>query len=79
MTTELILPQPLPGSLSFAAATETEWLAVADLEKAQAEQLLDWLENHGYEQREVCASADGRLAVRFRETPAATASSFPQE
>jgi hypothetical protein len=38
---------------------------VTGLDKAQAEQLLDWLENHGYELWEVSMSANGRLAIRY--------------
>jgi hypothetical protein len=45
---------------------EMDWQKVADLDKAQAEQLLDWLENNGFEQREITQSATGRLTIRYR-------------
>jgi hypothetical protein len=43
-----------------------DWWEVADLGKAQAEQLLDWLENNGYTQREIAAATKDWLIIRSR-------------
>jgi hypothetical protein len=42
------------------------WLEVTGLSKPQAEQLLDWLEVNGFEQRQVVLGPDGSFVVRYR-------------
>ena len=69
MSTEIALPRILPRPrplVTTVAKVETDWQKVADLDKAQAELLLDWLENNGFEQREITESATGRLTIRYR-------------
>ena len=48
------------------AVAEPEWLEVSGLGKPQAEQLLDWLEINGFEQRQVVLGADNAFVVRYR-------------
>jgi hypothetical protein len=50
---------------SFTVLDRSGWLEVPGLELAQAERLLDWLDNHGHQRREVTAGPGGRLTVRF--------------
>ncbi|HEY8506544.1 MAG TPA: hypothetical protein VIL46_18320 [Gemmataceae bacterium] len=42
------------------------WLCVKDLNKTEAEQLLDWLEANGLCRRTVSFQADGKFLVRWR-------------
>lgn len=42
------------------------WERWERLNKSEAEMLLDWLESHGYSQREVTSSEDGGFTVRWR-------------
>ena len=66
MSTETIRLEACPQPCLFA---EPDWFLVKDLQREQAEHLLDWLENNGYEQREVSASTNGLLAVSFCSLP----------
>jgi len=69
VSTEIALPKILQRHRLLArpvVKAEMDWQKVADLDKSQAEQLLDWLENNGFEQREITESATGRLTIRYR-------------
>jgi hypothetical protein len=60
-----------PPAIALKAASErvgseSEWLEVGGLCKPQAEQLLDWLETHGYEHRQIVIGLDESFVVRYR-------------
>jgi hypothetical protein len=60
------VPNASPGAATPAAADEPKWLEVSGLGKPQAEQLLDWLEAHGFEQRQILVGPDNLFVVRYR-------------
>jgi hypothetical protein len=57
-----------PRVIAPTTLDEFEWLEVAGLVKAEAEQLLDWLENHGFDQRQVAMGLDNAFVVRYRRS-----------
>ena len=57
-------PKTSPGAAA-APADQPEWLEVGGLGKPQAEQLLDWLEVNGYEQRQIVMAPDNSFVVRY--------------
>ena len=59
-------PRTSPEAAAPAKAEEPEWLEVGGLGKPQAEQLLDWLEVNGYEQRQIVMGPDESFVVRYR-------------
>jgi hypothetical protein len=64
---ELLAPPRVAPKASAPATTGGPgWLQVAGLGKPQAEQLLDWLEVNGFEQRQVVLGPDGSFVVRYR-------------
>jgi hypothetical protein len=68
MPSEELLAPPwvAPKAVARAKTAGPEWVEVAGLAKPQAEQLLDWLEVNGFEQRQVVLGADGSFVVRYR-------------
>jgi hypothetical protein len=60
-----VAPKTFPAA-AVAKADEPEWLEVSGLGKPQAEQLLDWLEINGFEQRQILMGADESFVVRYR-------------
>jgi len=63
---KVVTPPVVVPETSPAAADEPEWHEMSGLTKPQAEQLLDWLEVHGFEQRQVVVGADKLFVVRYR-------------
>ena len=63
---KVVNPPVVVPETSSAKASELEWLEVSGLAKRQAEDLLDWLENHGFEQRQVVVGTDNLFVVRYR-------------
>ena len=59
-----------PASGSSPSAGPTDFTEVTGLTKAQAEQLLDWLEANGYQAFEVSEFTPNGYTVRYRQ-PAA--------
>jgi hypothetical protein len=66
MATKRIRPQALSRPQSLPISAPKEWLAVAGLDLAQAERLLDWLENHGCQRRHVSIESDRSFVDRYR-------------
>jgi len=52
--------------LPFAAPPKHALARVSSLSLSEAEDLLDWLEQHGYEERGLLCDADAVFAVEFR-------------
>ena len=67
MSAPVVIP---PKTSPEAAAAPTpadppEWLEVGGLGTPQAEQLLDWLEINGFEQRQIVVAPDNSFVVRY--------------
>jgi len=57
---------PLEKRPALVSAGQTELARVSTLTLREAEDLLDWLEQHGYQGRGLVPEADGLVAVEFR-------------
>jgi hypothetical protein len=57
---------PRPPAAPHPLAMPGGWRKVSGLSKAQAEELLDWLEANGYRERELTCTPDGLFTVRYR-------------
>ena len=56
-----------PRQILERSQTDAEgWRCCAGLDKTRAEMLLDWLEAHGYNQREVAYLEERGFTVRWR-------------
>jgi hypothetical protein len=62
-------PERRPAGLALAAGS-TGYVEVSGLTKAQAEQLLDWLEANGYQACGLSAPTPDGYTVRYRKPPA---------
>ena len=60
------VPKTSPQPAAPAKADDPGWLEVSGLGKPQAEQLLDWLEVNGFEQRQILMGPDNSFVVRYR-------------
>ena len=67
--TDIMSPTRKDGTPQIIECSETDadgWDCCPCLDKTQAERLLDWLEVHGYSQREVSYVEDHGFTVRWR-------------
>lgn len=61
-------PRDAPPLILDRSRTDAEgWQCSEGLSKTEAESLLDWLEAHGYGQREVSCAEDRGFTVRWRK------------
>jgi hypothetical protein len=67
MVSEKVVAPPwvAPKAVARATTDGPEWLEVTGLGKPQAEQLLDWLEVNGFEQRQIAMGPDESFVVRY--------------
>ena len=63
---ELLAPPRVAPKAAPAPTAGPVWLEATGLGRQQAEQLLDWLEVNGFEQRQVVLGPDGSFTVRYR-------------
>ncbi len=61
--------EPPPQMLEHSQTDAEGWERCEGLQKAEAEKLLDWLEAHGFSQREVSCTEEGKFTVRWRKQP----------
>jgi hypothetical protein len=73
------VPPVLPFALAGPVGTPRQDLArLSGLTLAEAEDVLDWLEHHGYEERSLLCDVGTTFAVEFRLDAAQMATGAPQ-